>query len=135
MAKRKRLEWPKPSDGVLERAIRKTSTDHYHKYVSSETHDHFAPWEWTWRSHAGSFPTPEAYLGIRVEWRCWWEFPREPHALPIRCYPVVIVIYDPAPWTVTGLHEERTRINAPVSLRNSWANSCNWGDTFNSMGD
>ncbi len=89
-------------------------------------------------ARAGSFPQPEAfpYVSIHIGYRIivrWddWIFGIP---LPVGVVPVITVTIDMAPWTVSGTHEENTG-DGKVTIRSSYATGCNWGDTFNSMGD
>ena len=119
-------------------AYRKTTSKHYHKYVRSKNHSHISSihLECTWRSHAGSFPFPEAFPYVNVELRynvIWtWEYG---HRIAVtRGAPYLVVTIDAAPWVVAGTHHESTSLGGATVTRHSSATGCNWDDTFNSMG-
>ena len=84
---------------------------------------------WTWRAYAGSGWEAFPFSYPRWVWVIEWLFGEWVSGWTVVWY------VDYSPWMVLGRHYEKTSADAPVRWRTSYAEGCNVGDTFNSMGN
>lgn len=146
-----RMIIPLPIPGLVKLPNWRRATGwHYYKYDSRRNHfiESSPTLEYTWRAHAGHFPTLESYPQVRILWttrvvrrvivepirgggRGRGERPRTRTRIVFTVVRVPILVVDRKPWRVEGTHYERFK--GLLIVRTTVATGCNWKDTFNLM--
>ena len=146
-----RMIVPLPLPGLVKiPGWRRATGWHYHKYNPGLNHyvESSPTLQYTWRAHAGHFPTLEAFPVVTIRWvtrtvvryvtepirgggRVRGEGPRTRTRMIVTRVRVPVLVADHKPWRVEGTHYER--IGGRIIVKSSSATGCNWGDTFNSM--